>query len=136
VTRLPVRFRDCDPAGIAYFPALLALVDAAVEDWTPAAAGSSRAEMHGAPRRGLPTVDLRVTFTAPCRLGEVLDFDVRVLALGDSSVTLNVVVTCAGAQRFGATLVQVLIDLDTGRPVAWPADASARLRATIAREAA
>lgn len=130
--RLPVRFRDCDPAGIAYFPALLALADAAVEDWTPAATGWTRAEMHGRLRRGLPTADLRVTFAAPCRLGETLDFSVTPTALGRTSVTLAVAARCGCAPRFAATLAQVLIDLDSGRPMPWPSEARARIEPMIA----
>lgn len=133
---LPIRFRDCDPAGIAYFPALLALADAAVEDWTPAATGWTRADMHGRLRLGLPTADLRVAFTAPCRLGEELDFSVAPTALGRSSVTLAVEARHDGAPRFAATLAQVLIDLDSGRPVPWPADVRARLEPLVAKEAA
>src|SRR3546814_2977606 len=76
IVSLPVRFAHCDPAGIAYFPRLFELVDAAVEEWTAAAVGVARAEMHGPLRLGLPTVDLHATFAAPCRLGETLEIAV------------------------------------------------------------
>jgi len=123
----PIRFAHCDPAGIAYFPRLLELVDAAVEDWTAAKIGVSRANMHGPLRRGMPTVDLRAEFTAPCRLGETLDIAITHDELGTSSVALTATVTVAGAARFTAQLKQVLMDLDAVRAVAWPAEWRARL---------
>ncbi len=123
----PVRFGHCDPAGIAYFPRLFELVDAAIEDWTAAAVGVGRAEMHGSMRLGLPTVDLNAGFTAPCRLGEVLDIDVEVSALGTTSIDLCAAATVGGVRRFTVRLKQVLMNLDTARPVPWPAAWRARL---------
>lgn len=124
---LPVRFGHCDAAGIAYFPRLFELVDAAVEDWTAAVLGVTRAEMHGPLRRGMPTVDLRASFAAPCRLGEMLDIAVAVERAGTSSVDLAATATVGGAARFAMRLTQVLMDLDTARAVPWPAAWRARL---------
>jgi 4-hydroxybenzoyl-CoA thioesterase len=127
----PVRFGDCDFAGIGYYPRLLALVDAAIEDWTEAAIGISRTELHGTHRRGLPTASLSVRFLTPCRLGEQLSCTVRVTELGTSSISLNVVAAVDGDLRFEADLAQVLIDLTSGRPVPWPEDWRARLRSEL-----
>ena len=124
--RAAVRFAHCDPAGIAYFPRLFELVDAAVEEWT-AQLLVPRAELHGARRLGLPTVDLAARFAAPCRLGELLDIAVAHGAVGASSVVLTATATVAGAPRFTATLKQVLMNLDTARAAPWPAEWRARL---------
>jgi 4-hydroxybenzoyl-CoA thioesterase len=128
---IPVRFGDCDFAGIGYYPRLLALVDATIEDWTEAAIGISRTTLHGAYRRGLPTVSLSVGFVAPCRLGEKLSCTVRVKKLGTTSISLNVAAEVDGSPRFEADLVQVLMDLPSGRPVPWPEDWRARLQAEL-----
>lgn len=123
----PVRFGHCDPAGIAYFPRLFELVDEAIEDWTADAIGVGRAEMHGPMRLGLPTVDLHAGFTVPCRLGELLDIDVEATALGTTSIDLCASASVAGARRFTVRLTQVLMNLDTARPVPWPEAWRARL---------
>jgi len=128
---IPVRFGDCDFAGIGYYPRLLALVDATIEDWTEAAIGISRTTLHGTYRRGLPTADLSVRFEAPCRLGEKLSCTVRVKRLGTSSISLNVAAAVDGDPRFEADLVQVLIDLASGRPVPWPEEWLARLQSEL-----
>ena len=118
---LPVRFADCDPAGIAYYPRMLALVDAAIEDWTAAAIGVTRAAMHMEQRLGLPTVDLHAVFAKPCRLGDVLDIGVTTGMLGNSSIALTVRADVAGEARYTGELKQVLMNIDTGRATPWPA---------------
>lgn len=128
---LPVRFGDCDFAGIAYYPRLLALVDAAIEDWTRAVIGLDRLTMHAEHRLGLPTIDLSTQFVRACRLGETLTFTVRVLALGETSVTLDVVASPGDEPRFNARLVQVLMDIDRRTKVRWPDDWRARIAAVL-----
>lgn len=127
VFETPVRFAHCDPAGIAYYPRLFELVDAAIEDWTAAVLGVARAEMHGPRRLGLPTVDLHADFTAPCRLGEMLAIAVDVGEVGNSSVALTATATAGAAPRFAVRLKQVLMNLDTLRAEPWPAQWRERL---------
>lgn len=125
----PVRFAHCDPAGIAYFPRLFELVDGAIEDWTAAVLGVDRAALHLRDRLGLPTVELRAGFDAPCRLGETLDIAVAVAGVGTSSVTLDTIASADGGARFNVRLKQVLMNLDTATAVAWPEAWRARLAA-------
>ena len=123
----PIRFGHCDPAGIAYFPRLFELLDAAVEEWT-AATLIGRAAMHLDMRLALPMVDCRSRFVAPCRLGEMLDIALAVTAVGTRSVGFAAHATVGGAARFDVTMTQVLMGLDTARAVPWPADWRARLQ--------
>ncbi len=118
---LPVRFADCDPAGIAYFPRLLALVDAAIEDWTAATLGIDRRAFHLDRRLGLPTVSLETRFRAPARLGDRLRLTVAVEAIGHSSIRLAVTADVAGTTCLETRLVQVLTDLDSMQSRPWPA---------------
>ncbi len=117
---LPVRFGDCDAAGIGYYPRLLALVDAAIEDWTAATIGVDRATLHGEQQRGLPTITLTTHFIAPCRMGEQLTFGVRLKHVGTSSIELDVRAEVNSTPRFTVASVQALIDTSTGRTVPWP----------------
>lgn len=126
-SRHRVRFGDCDTAGIGYYPRLLALVDAAVEDWMEATLGVDRAALLLAHGFGLPMVDLKIGFAQPCRLGDTLDIAVTTTALGGSSITLAVAITVDDTPRFSGALVQVLTALGTGTPQDWPNDWRARL---------
>lgn len=128
---LPIRFGDCDFAGIAYYPRLLALVDAAIEDWTQAVLGVDRQTMHHAHHCGLPTRSLATDFARACRLGEQLALSVAVQAVSARSVTLGIVAEVDGEACFSAVLVQVPIDTRTTRARLWPEDWRARLEASI-----
>jgi 4-hydroxybenzoyl-CoA thioesterase len=86
--RQRLRFSDCDPAGIAYYPRYLALCDGVIEQWTEEVVGISRLKLHFELEWGLPTVFLQADFTAPSRLGDQLDFTLGVAELGRSSIGL------------------------------------------------
>lgn len=126
---LPLRFADCDPAGIAYYPRLFALCDAAIEDWTAAVLGVPRRELHLEQGFALPTVHLHADFAAVSMLGEVLDIDVTVTGLGRTSVELAAAVSCAGEPRFTVAYKQVLMRMADRRPLAWPDGWRGRLEA-------
>jgi 4-hydroxybenzoyl-CoA thioesterase len=116
----PLRFAHCDPAGIAYYPRYFEICDGAIEDWTEVAIGVSRAEMHMERRLALPTVALEATFSAPGRLGDLLDIEVYTEEVGRTSLRLGVEVSTGGEPRFSVKYTQVLVSMDTGRPVPWP----------------
>lgn len=123
----PLRFGHCDMAGIAYYPRLLELVDAAVEDWTAAMLGVDRRTMHGEMALGLPTVSLTADFTAPAQLGQMLDIAVIVTRLGKSSIDFRIEASVNGSPRFTIRATQVLMHLETRRPHPWPADLRGRI---------
>lgn len=115
-----LRFADCDPAGIAYYPRYFALCDAVVEEWTEAVLGVSRRKLHFDLEWGLPTVWVEADFSAVSRLGDWLDFTLAVEDLGRSSVRFLIEVTCDGDRRFGVRYKQVLTDLRRLKSVAFP----------------
>ncbi|MBY8821430.1 acyl-CoA thioesterase [Sphingomonas colocasiae] len=130
----PLRFAHCDPAGIAYYPRYFELCDAAIEDWTAEVIGISRREMHLDLGLGMPTVDLKASFAAPSRLGDLLDIAVAVERVGRSSVALALDISCAGEARFAVNYVQVLTSLTESRSVPWPDHLLQRLRNAAKKE--
>mgnify|MGYP002779632203 FL=1 len=132
VMRQRLRFSDCDPAGIAYYPRYLALCDGVIEEWTEAVVGVSRLKLHFELEWGLPTVTLQAEFAAVSRLGDQLDFTLRVSELGQSSIGLVMDVACGGEPRFRVTYKQVLVDMKSMRSVPWPDDWRARIAETMA----
>ena len=126
-----LRFAHCDPAGIAYYPRLLELNDAVIEDWTEAVIGVPRRVLHLDQQLALPTVALATRFDSACRLGDRLDFSLTVGRIGDTSIDLAVEVMCDGVARFTVTLTQVLVKMDNMRAKRWPADWRARIEETL-----
>lgn len=125
----PLRFAHCDPAGIAYYPRLLELADAAIEDWT-AETLATRRTMHEEMRLGMPTVTLQSDFFAPAHLGDLLEMTLTVTALGGSSIDFNVAVFGAKC-LFRTHYRQVLMNLDTHHAVPWPSEFRTRLERLI-----
>lgn len=126
-----LRFGDCDPSGIAHFPAYFSLLVGVVEDFF-ASIGAPWPGMIQERRIGVPTVKFDVTFSAPSMFGDVLDWEVRVMKVGRSSLTLQHTISCRGARLWDATQVLVATTLLTHKPIAWPDDIRAMLTSGLA----
>ena len=117
-----VRFGDCDPAGIVYYPRYMEMFNNMVEDWC-------REGLHlGLPGFigrgwGLPAVHLNVDFVAPSKLGEILSASLSLHRLGKSSIHLEILIQGPGASdRVRGKLVLVMTDLRTGHAQAIPGE--------------
>jgi 4-hydroxybenzoyl-CoA thioesterase len=120
--RRRVRFADCDPAGIVFFPQYFVLLNGVVEQWFDEGLGVPYAALIGERRTGLPTVRLEADFTAVSRHGDDLVFGIAIERLGRSSLALQHHVACGDALRLRARQVLVCTDLHTHRPQALPDD--------------
>jgi 4-hydroxybenzoyl-CoA thioesterase len=121
-TRIAVRFADCDPAGIVFYPRYLEMINGVVEDWCAQALGYSFRDMHRQHHLGLPTVRLETDFIAPSDLGEQLQAELTVRKIGGAS--MSVTVRLFGPrhdERVCAKLVLVTMDLRTRRAISMPA---------------
>ncbi len=127
-TARTVRFADCDPAGIVFFPQYLVMVNTLVEQWFDDGLGVPYAEVIGARRTGLPTVRLEVDFTAISRHGEHLALRLSLAKLGRSSLTLRHEFLGGDELRLRAVQVLVCTSLDTHRPQPLPDDLRAAMQ--------
>ena len=117
-----VRFAECDPAGIVFFPQYLVMLNGVVEEWFDRGLGIPYAELIGPRRVGLPTVRLEVDFTAVSRHGETLIWQLTMERLGRSSLTIAVQVRGGDELRLKARQVLVCTSLLTHQPQALPED--------------
>ena len=85
-----IEWGDCDPAGIVFNPRFFEWFDAATAALFVRALGITKAEMlrryHCA---GIPLVDTRATFLAPCSFGEEVRIDSTVTEFRRSSFAVN-----------------------------------------------
>lgn len=129
--RMRIRFGQCDPAGIVFYPQYFVLFNGLVEDWISESLGIPYADLIGIRRTGLPTVSLKCEFKAISRMGDDVQLALWVERLGVRSLTLGL--ECSGeadgALRVQATKVIVTTNLDTHRSIDVPSD----LHAAIAR---
>jgi 4-hydroxybenzoyl-CoA thioesterase len=121
--RTAIRFSDCDPAGIVFYPQYFVLFNGLVEDWVTEELGIGFAHLIGERRIGLPTVRLETEFLAPSRMGEEVVLGLQVERLGNSSLTLRVHCrSVEGTVRVQVRQVLVFTRLDTGRAIPLPED--------------
>jgi len=79
-----IKFKHIDYAGIVFYPRFLEMLNDLVEDWFEEALGRPFSKMHET--NGIPTVDLKIQFKNPARLGEVLTKKLWVIELRNSSI--------------------------------------------------
>ncbi|HMM83964.1 MAG: acyl-CoA thioesterase [Gammaproteobacteria bacterium] len=130
-----VRFGDCDPAGIVFFPQYLVMVNTLVEQWFEHGLGVTYAEVIGARRIGLPTVRLEADFTAISRHGDRLAQRLSLVHLGRSSLQLRHEFAGDDGVRLRARQVVVCTSLDTHRPQPVPDDLRAAMRRYLEEDA-
>jgi 4-hydroxybenzoyl-CoA thioesterase len=122
----PLHFGDCDPSGIAYYPSYLKLMDGVIEDFFTSF-GVRRQDMIDNSRIGTPTITLNLTFVKPGYCGDPLDFEIRVVGLGRSSLDLEHRISVRGDTLWTARHRLVATSLDTHTSIAWPDDIRAAL---------
>jgi 4-hydroxybenzoyl-CoA thioesterase len=120
-----VRFSDCDPAGMVFYPQYFVMLNGLVEDWFTQALGVEYAHFLGERRLGLPMASLQCDFKAPSRMGETIALRLRLLRMGKRSLTLGV--TCSGAAsaedlRWSAKAVIVTTSLAHDGSIPIPQD--------------
>ena len=130
-----VRFADCDPAGIVFFPQYLVMLNTLVEQWFEDGLGIPYADFVGRRRCGLPTVRIEVDFRAISRHGDLLRLRLGVERAGRSSLTLRHDLFGADAVRLSARQVLVCTSLDTHRPQALPDDVRAAMQPYVEESA-
>ncbi|MGA8229924.1 MAG: thioesterase family protein [Candidatus Acidiferrales bacterium] len=130
--QVPVRFADCDPAGIVFYPRYLEIFNNLVEDWFAEELHFSFPDIINAHGWGLPTVHLEVDFVAPSRFGEVLSATLLARKVGTTSLSLDILLQGpgpTGTDRVRGKVVVVLIDRKMNRAIALPDDLRARISA-------
>jgi 4-hydroxybenzoyl-CoA thioesterase len=126
VTSRLLRFGDCDPSGIAYFPSYLDMLAGMLEELF-AAAGTSFPRLMGERHMGTPTARLEIDFHRPGFHGDRLDWSVVVVRLGRSSAELRYRVRARGEDLWSARQTIVLTSLSSHKAVPWPDDIRAGL---------
>jgi YbgC/YbaW family acyl-CoA thioester hydrolase len=127
--RFAVRFGDCDPARILYFPNYFDFFHAAMEDFFRDRLGERYHVLLTRDRLSFPTVHLEVDFTAPVTFGDQVVVSVEVLRIGRSSVVLRYTGRRAsdGAKVVLARATTVATDLDRMKSVPVPEPLRERL---------
>jgi 4-hydroxybenzoyl-CoA thioesterase len=125
-----LRFGDCDPSGIAYFPSYLNILNGVVEEFW-AAIGFPWPGLIMVRKIGTPTVHLTCDFSRPSMFGDLLTFKLRIGRVGGASLHLEHVVSGADGIRWRARQILAATSLVDHRAISWPDDVRAALEAHL-----
>jgi len=128
ITKRTLRFGDCDVSGTAYFPAYLDILNGVNEEyWSHL--GYAWNDIIWRERWGTPTVHLSCDFSKPSLFGDILTFELAVIKVGRSSMTIRHRISCKDKHDVRWTSTQVLAasDLDKHTSIPWPDEVRATL---------
>lgn len=116
-----IRFSECDPAGIVFYPQYFVLFNDLVESWVDTLLPIGYAGFIARRRFGLPTVHLEASFKAISRMGDDVVLSLQVLRLGGKSLSLTLRCTgVAGDVRMEVTQTLVTTSLETHQAIPIP----------------
>jgi 4-hydroxybenzoyl-CoA thioesterase len=126
-----IKFSECDPAGIVFYPQYFVLFNDLIEEWVNSILPSGYEGIIVGRRIGMPTVHLEVDFKAIARMGEEILLSLKVLHLGNSSIKLAWAASGKdGVIRLNVNQTIVMTSLETHRPIPLPDDIRSAMSAT------
>ena len=132
-TKRELRFGDCDISGTAYFPSYLDILNGVNEEfWTYL--GYPWHDIIWKERWGTPTVHLTCNFSKPSFFGETLSFELGVVKVGRSSVSLRHRISSGPEIRWTSSQVLAASDLDKHISIVWPEQVKATLNSWLTNE--
>ncbi|WP_174715172.1 acyl-CoA thioesterase [Vibrio penaeicida] len=84
-----IRFSDCDPAGIVFYPQYFVMFNDLLEAWVDSILEGGFAGYIGRAKFGMPIVHLEADFTAVSQMGDDVYLELEVVRLGTKSFTLE-----------------------------------------------
>ncbi len=117
-----VRFSQCDPAGIVYFPRWFDLLNGVVEDWFGQALGLDYRGFHQKRGIGLGYARAEADFLRPGFWDDRLDVFVRVVRVGGAALDLGLTGFRGDEPVLAARLVIVTTDLSQRCAIPLPED--------------
>lgn len=118
-----IRFSECDPAGIVFYPQYFVMFNDLMEAWVDDVLPDGFRGLIIERRVGMPTVRLEADFRAVSRMGDLVTLELEVERVGTKSLNLAWRCLGEGAElRMGAQQTIVFTSLDTHRAIPMPDD--------------
>jgi 4-hydroxybenzoyl-CoA thioesterase len=115
-----IRFADCDPAGMVFYPRYFEMINGTIEDWFDDGLGYGFQQMIVEDGFGVPAAHIDVDFKAASRLDDQLVFALTVIDVGRSSIKLTISARCGEETRLIAQMVLVYINSAKHAPARLP----------------
>ena len=97
VAHRTVRFGECDPAGVVYYPVFFNWYHELMEAWFEQELGISYAQC--IKEVGFPAKSIQTDFSRPCAMGEKLKLELYLSRCTDRSITIQIGIWGADNQK-------------------------------------
>jgi 4-hydroxybenzoyl-CoA thioesterase len=112
-----IEWGDCDPAGIVFFPRYFAMFDSCTTALFSEALGMSKYQFFKHYKfAGYPMVDTRARFLKPCKFGDDVTIETKVVKFGRSSFEVEHRLTLNGELCVEAFDKRVWVERDPTDP--------------------
>ncbi|MCE0968854.1 acyl-CoA thioesterase [Pseudomonas sp. NMI4491_12] len=117
-----IRFAECDPAGIVFYPQYFVMFNNLLEAWVDSLLpGVGFAGYIGELKFGMPSVRIEADFKSISKMGDDVTLSLEVVRLGSKSITLQLqCVAPDGEVRISVTQVLVTTSLVTHKAIEIP----------------
>jgi 4-hydroxybenzoyl-CoA thioesterase len=129
---IKIRFEHCDPAGIVFYPHYFEMFNQMVEDWFDELIGINFQTMHQEWKLGVPLVHNETDFLGASRIGDILQFTLKLTRIGRKSITFLIEASKEDHVRVKTTLVLACVSLgDTLKGQDIPVEFKKRLESFL-----
>lgn len=116
-----IRFSECDPAGIVFYPQYFVMFNDLMEAWIDSMLPEGFAGVIGVRKVGMPSVRIEADFRAISVMGDEVVLSIAVERLGSRSITLRLeCVGVDGVLRMSVKQVLVTTSLETHDAIEVP----------------
>lgn len=127
-----IRFSECDPAGIVFYPQYFVMFNDLLEAWIDTMLPEKFAGLIGNRKVGMPSVRLEADFRAISQMGDEVVLSIAVERLGSRSITLRwQCVGMDGVLRMSVRQVIVTTSLETHEATEVPDDLRRAMEAYV-----
>ncbi|EJC65126.1 acyl-CoA thioesterase [Alcaligenes ammonioxydans] len=115
-----IRFSECDPAGIVFYPQYFVMFNDLMEAWIDSMVPEGFHNMIASKRVGMPSVHIEAEFKSISRMGDDVVMSLGVERIGNSSLTL--LLRCVGKDgvlrmQVRQTVVTTSLETHLGIPI-------------------
>lgn len=116
------RHGQCDPAGIVYTPEFFNVFNHVIEAWFCDCLGLSYYDFLGPRRTGLGYVNAHAEFFSPVKMGQEVEYFIRVSKIGSKSYALELNAMLGDTEALRGLFTTVTTDLDKHSSIEIPSD--------------
>lgn len=115
-----IRMQHCDTGGIVFTPQYFNLFTEVLEDWFARGLDYSFATMLTTERSGIPAMKIVARFVSPSRLGDILEYSLRVKRLRATNVLVAIAAHADGQLRCEADFLMGFAVMPNIKLAEWP----------------